>query len=145
MERLGEILKKYGIVIAYIFGSQKDTGLNYLLGKKVEVDETSDLDIGLLLKSLPSNMYRFYGDLYYELLEVFEPFNIDIVFLNEVNYLMKYEIICGHRIYTEDEESADEYEEIVMKIASDLAFKQKLFEEDFLEALENGHFEIKLK
>ncbi|MGB9682168.1 MAG: hypothetical protein ACP5RW_00645 [bacterium] len=65
-------------------------------------------------------MYRFYGDLYYELSEVFEPFNIDIVFLNKVNYLMKYEIICGYRIYTEDEE-------IVVKIASDLAFKQKLF------------------
>jgi hypothetical protein len=145
MERLIEIFKKYSISIAYLFGSQREIGLEYLLGKKVEIDKTSDLDIGLLLKSLPSDMYRFYGDLYYELSEVFEPFNIDIVFLNEVNYLMKYEIICGHRIYAEDEEFADEYEEIVVKIASDLAFKQKLFEEDFLEAIEDGHFEIKLK
>lgn len=145
MERLVDIFKRYGISIAYLFGSQKDVGLNYLLGKEVRISETSDLDIGLLLKSYPSDMYRFYGDLYYELSMVLEPFEVDITFLNEVDYLMKYEIITGYRIYAEDETFVDEYEEIVMKIASDLAFKQRLFEKDFLEAIENGHFEIELK
>ncbi len=68
----------------------------------------------------------------------FEPFNIDIVILNEVDYLMKFEIIKGYRIYAEDEKNADDYEEIVMKFAEDVAFKQKMFEKDFLERLKDG-------
>jgi len=32
-----------------------------------------------------------------------------------------------------------------MKFAEDINFKQKLFEKDFLEALRDGYFEIKLK
>jgi len=62
-----------------------------------------------------------------------------------VDYLIKYEIISGHRIYAEDGDFADEYEERVMKFAEDINFKQKLFEKDFLEALRDGYFEIKLK
>ena len=51
----------------------------------------------------------------------------------------------GHRTYSSDEKFADEYEENVGKFASDLSFKRKMFEKDFLEALENGYFEIELK
>ena len=90
-------------------------------------------------------MYKLYGNLYYDLSIIFEPFNIDIVFLHEANSLLKFEIIKGPCIYTLDEKFADEYEENVMKFASDLSFKRKMFEEYFLEALENGYFEIELK
>ncbi|HHV80166.1 TPA: hypothetical protein GXX44_00600 [bacterium] len=145
LDKLKGIFQKYGISIAYFFGSQKDLGLNYLSGEKVNPDPDSDLDIGLYLKSLPKNMFDFYGSLYSELSDIFEHFHIDVVFLNEVDYLIKYEIISGHRIYAEDEDFADEYEERVMKFAEDINFKQKLFEKDFLEALRDGYFEIKLK
>jgi len=90
-------------------------------------------------------MYKLHGDLYFNLSTIFEPFNIDIVFFHEVSYLLKFDIIKGRRIYTLDEEFADEYEESVMRFASDLSFKRKMFEKDFLEALENGYFEIELK
>jgi len=145
ISRLNKLFKKYEVILAYLFGSQKDSGLKYIKEQEVTIEEASDLDIGILLKNLPVNMYKLYGNLYYDLSIIFEPFNIDIVFLHEVNSLLKFEIIKGPRIYTLDEKFADEYEENVMKFASDLSFKRKMFEEDFLEALENGYFEIELK
>lgn len=145
IKRLKKIFRKYEVASAYLFGSQKDYGLKYLNEKEVAVEKKSDLDIGILLKMIPDNMYKFYGNLYYDLSNIFEPFNIDIVFLNEVNPLLRFEIIKGERIYCCDEDFADEYEERVIKFASDLSFKRKMFEKDFLEALENGYFEIELK
>ncbi|MCK4432253.1 MAG: hypothetical protein KAW19_13245 [Candidatus Aminicenantes bacterium] len=142
---LNNVFKKYNIVLAYLFGSQKDSGMKYLLDQSVEIEETSDLDIGILLETPPLHLYKFYGNLYYDLSAIFEPFNIDIIFLHEVNYLLKYEIIKGNRIYALDEEFADEYEEKITKFASDLSFKRKMFEKDFYEALENGYFEIELE
>lgn len=145
ISQLARVFKKNGIILAYLFGSQKEAGLKYLYEKKVIIEETSDLDIGILLKAPPVNMYKLYGNMYYDLSNIFDPFNIDIVFLHEANFLLKFDIIKGHRIYASDEKFADEYEEKVMKFASDLAFKRKMFEEDFLEALKNGYFEIELK
>lgn len=145
ISRLKKLFKKYEVILAYLFGSQKDSGLKYLKEQEVTIEETSDLDIGILLKKLPVNMYRLYGNLYYDLSSIFESFNIDIVFLDEVNSLLKFEIIKGHNIYTSDEKFADEYEENIVKFASDLSFKRKMFEKDFLEALRNGYFEIELK
>jgi len=145
INRLARVFKKNEILLAYLFGSQKEAGLKYLNGKKTTIEETSDLDIGILLKTPPVDMYKFYGNLYYDLSTIFEPFKADIVLLHEVNFLLKFEIIKGHRIYTSNEKFADEYEEHVMKFASDLYFKRKMFEKDFLEALKNGYFEIELK
>lgn len=142
---LCRVFEKHNVLSAYLFGSQKDSGMKYLYGQRAKTEETSDLDVGILLKTPPPRLYKFYGDLYYDLSALFEPFNVDIVFLHEVNSLLKYEIIAGHRVYALDEEFADEYEENVMKFASDLSFKRKMFEKDFYEALENGYFEIELK
>ena len=142
---LTRVFKKNEITLAYLFGSQRDAGLNYLYGEKAIIDETSDLDIGILMKTPPLSMYKFYGSIYSDVATIFDPFNIDIVFLHEVNFLLKFEIIKGHRIYAADEKFADDYEENVMRFASDLSFKRKISEEDFLEALKNGYFEIELK
>lgn len=145
ISRLNRLCEKHRVLLVYLFGSQKDAGLKYLHEQEVHIEETSDLDIGILLESPPANMYKLHGDLYFNLSTIFEQFNIDIVFFHEISFLLKYEIIKGHRIYALDEEFADEYEENVMKFASDLSFKRKMFEKDFLEALENGYFEIELK
>lgn len=142
---LNKIFQKYGVILAYLFGSQKDSGMKYLLGQSAEIEQGSDLDIALLFQSAPSHIYRFYGNVFYDLSSLFEPFNLDIVFLHEVNSLLKFEIINGHRIFCQDEDFADEYEENIIKFASDLFFKRKMFEKDFYEAIENGYFEIELK
>lgn len=145
ISRLNRLCKKHKVLLIYLFGSQKDAGLKYLNEQNVHIEKTSDLDIGILLESPPVNMYKLHGDLYLNLSAIFESFNIDIVFFHEASYLLKFDIIKGYRIYILDEEFVDEYEESVMKFASDLSFKRKMFEEDFLEALKNGYFEIELK
>jgi len=143
--KLRKIFEKFSVKLAYLFGSQQDSGLNFLKKGEKSILKNSDLDIGILLKKIPSNMYKFYGDLYHDVSELFEPFQVDIIFLNEINHLLKFEIIKGHRIFAESLNFADDYEESVMKIAADLDFKRKMFKEDFLEALKNGYIEIELE
>lgn len=140
---LPEIFKKYGVKIAYLFGSQKEKGLLFLEGKSVTTEKGSDLDIGVVFESLPENKIEVYGELYADLTEFFEPFNIDLVFLQETSPLFQYEAIKGELIYFDDEIFVDEYEEGIMKKASDLSFKKVEFEKDFFEAVRDGYFEIK--
>lgn len=142
-DELQEIFKKRRVLLAYLFGSNQEAGLRFLDGLPFEKQQTSDLDVGLLIPPSSETMYETYGNLYLELSRVFKPFDIDIVLLHEVHSLLKYEIISGHRIYAEDEQFADDYEDLVVKFASDLAVKRRMFEPDFAKAIEDGHFEIK--
>lgn len=141
---LQDVLRKHRILLAYLFGSQQDEGVEYLSGKKYKAGSRSDLDIGLLLEKFPKDIFNLYGNLYSDLSEVFAPFSIDILFLNEVGPLLRYEIIKAKRIYARNEEFADNYEEHTIKIAADLDLKRKMFEKDFYEAIRNGYFEIEL-
>ncbi len=142
MDELRRIFKKRGVSLAYLFGSLKDTGRQFLEGASYEIREPSDLDIGLLVTPSAGTLYESYGDLYLELSRVFAPFRMDIVFLHEVHSLLKFEIISGYRLYAKDEQFADDYEDIVVKFASDLAVKRRIFEPDFVKAIEDGHFKI---
>jgi predicted nucleotidyltransferase len=142
MDKLRKIFKRRGVHLAYLFGSQKDTARRFLEGASYEIREPSDLDVGLLVAPVSETLYESYGNLYLELSRVFGPFNIDIVLLHEVHSLLKFEIISGYRLYAKDEAFADDYEDLVVKFASDLAVKRRMFEPDFVKAIEDGHFEI---
>ncbi|GAB6183208.1 nucleotidyltransferase domain-containing protein [Thermodesulfovibrio hydrogeniphilus] len=142
---LDDIFKKYNVKIAYLFGSQMKEGLKFLKGEKYKVKKGSDLDIGVVFEELPTNKISVYGDLYIELSKAFDPFEIDLVFLQETDSLFQYEAIKGMLIYSEDEEFLENYEEIVMKKAEDLSFKQKEIFKDFLEAIKDGYRKIELK
>jgi len=139
---LQAIFKKNGVLLAYLFGSNQDIGRRYLEDYSYEAQESSDLDVGLLIAPSSETMYDTYGNLYLELSRVFAPFHLDIVLLHEVHSLLKFEMISGYRIYAEDEQFADDYEDLVVKFASDLAVKRRMFESDFVKAIEDGHFEI---
>jgi len=139
---LRAIFKKNDVLLAYVFGSNQDSGTRFLEGSPGKAHEPSDMDIGLLIAPSSRTLYESYGSLYLELSRFFAPFRIDIVLLHEVHSLLKFDIISGCRIYAEDEQFADDYEDLVMKFASDLAVKRRMFESDFVEAIEDGHFEI---
>jgi predicted nucleotidyltransferase len=141
-ETLIGLLKKYHVKIAYIFGSQKESGIAFLNDRNSTIDERADLDIGVVFEKLPTDTFGVYGEIYASLSILFEPFNIDLVFLQETDTLFQYEAIKGELIYCEDENFLDEYEELVMKMASDLSFKKAEFERDFIEAVKDGYFEI---
>ena len=141
-DELRAVLKKNGVVLAYLFGSNQDIGKRFLEGPSDEAGETSDLDVGLLITPSSQTTYESYGNLYLELSRIFAPFKVDLVLLHEVHSLLKFEIISGHRIYAKDEQFADDYEDLIAKFASDLAVKRRMFEPDFIKAIEDGYFEI---
>jgi len=136
------IAEKYGITLIYLFGSQAEKGANYLEGTEIVLDELSDLDLAVAFEILPYNSIKIYGELYKYFSEIFEPFPIDLIFMDEVDTLFQYEIIKGVRIFEKDEFSADEFEEIVMKKAEDLAFKKRILLKEILEAIKDGYFEF---
>lgn len=142
---LKSIFKEYSVSAAYLFGSQKDAGLLYIEGRKVAVEKESDLDMGITFLQPPEDVYQIYGSMYAVLSKIFKPFNVDIVFMHEVSFIFKFEIIKGHRIYAINSHAADDDEDIITKFASDLSFKRKMFEPDFYEALKDGYFEIELQ
>jgi hypothetical protein len=145
MKTLSELFRKHGVNIAYLFGSQKEIGVAFLSNMEKEIAEVSDLDIGVVFGQMPNKIFDIYCELYADISIIFEPFAVDLVFLQETDALFQYEAIKGHLIYCEDESFLDDYEEIVMKRASDLSSKKPEFEKDFMEALKNGYFEIEYR
>jgi len=140
-----KIAKKYGIALIYLFGSQSENGARYLQGNDINTEKLSDLDLAVSFKIIPSHPMKIYGALYKELSEVFEPFNIDLVFMHEVDILFQYEIIKGIRIFEKNASFADELEEMVMKRAEDLAFKKRIMNREILEAIEDGYIEFEYR
>ena len=141
-DQIKAIAKKYGITLVYLFGSEAETGKTYFEGGKVRPRPFSDLDVAVAFeKTLPEPM-ETYGHLYRELSEIFEPFNLDLLFIQEVNTLFQCEIIKGIRIYARDEFDADEFEEGIMKRSEDLAYKKRILDRDIMEAVENGYIEF---
>ena len=141
--KIRNIAKRYGIALVYLFGSQAENGARYLAGDKIiRVEDLSDLDVAVAFENIPSEAIKIYGALYKELSEIFAPFYIDLVFMHEMETLFQYEIIKGERIFNKDEFSTDEFEEKIMKMAEDLAFKQRIMNKEILEAIEDGYFEF---
>ncbi len=140
-----KIAEKYGISLIYLFGSQAENGAKYLKADNAAADDLSDLDLAVYFKESLSNPMKIYGALYKEFSEVFEPFYIDLIFMHEVEILFQYEIIKGIRIFEKKESLADEFEEMIMKRAEDLAFKKKILNREILEAIEDGYIEFEYR
>lgn len=131
------------IVISYLFGSQREIGAAYLSGNEVILEEGSDLDLGVVFRSFPQDTYDAYGKLYSDIESYFRPFELDIVFLQETDPLFQYEAIKGHLLYYEKESMLDNYEEYVLKLASDQSFKREEFQKDIIEAIKHGYIKVK--
>ncbi|MGB7297088.1 MAG: nucleotidyltransferase domain-containing protein [Candidatus Aminicenantales bacterium] len=137
-----KLAEEYGIILVYLFGSQAEKGAKYLQGAKIRPEEFSDLDVAVAFENPPSNAVKIYGRLYKDLSEVFDCFSVDLIFTHEVDTLFQYEIIKGMRIFEKDASSADEFEERIMKMAEDLAFKKRILNKEILEAIKDGYFEF---
>ncbi|MBI5187627.1 MAG: nucleotidyltransferase domain-containing protein [Nitrospirae bacterium] len=136
------IAERYGITLIYLFGSQADKGRRYLEGEDVRLDAFSDLDVAVTFENPPTEAIKIYGVIYKEISEIFDPFNIDLIFMHEVGALFQYEIIKGVRVYEKDRHLTDEFEEGIMKRAEDLLFKKRIFDDEVMEAIEDGYIEF---
>ena len=140
---LESICRRYGVGLVYLFGSQAEAGKRYLDGEAVKPEAGSDLDVGVVFLEPPATAVPVYGDLYAELAGLLEPFEVDLVFLHEVSALFRHQAILGKAAYIADEGFQEDYEERVLKEAADLGFKKRIFDEEVLEAIRDGYFEIK--
>lgn len=142
-EALGEICRRYGLGLVYLFGSQAEVGERYLEGDAFLPVRGSDLDVGVVFINPPDSAVPIYGELYAELSSLLDPFEVDLVFLHEVDSLFRYQVILGELVYAVNEAFQEEFEERVMKEAADLRFKKRIFDEEVLEAIRDGYFEVK--
>jgi len=140
-----DLARKFDCVLIYLFGSQAERGKRYLEGEEISPDAYSDLDVAVALRNLPTGTIKIYGEIYKEISEIFGPFNIDLIFIQEMSPLFQYEVIKGVRIYEVDERIAEEFEEGVMKRAEDLIFKKRILDREIMEAIENGYFEFEYR
>jgi predicted nucleotidyltransferase len=146
MKQIEQICKKYNVALCYLFGSQKEEGKALLEGKHVELKDTeSDIDFAVLFKIPPQNGIEVYAALSLDLQGLVSPFKADLLFLHEVDHLIKLEAIKGINVYSLDQGYREIYEEKVMMFASDELEIFKLNERDFLEAIDNGYFEFEYK
>ena len=141
-QSIKKIADKHDILSIYLFGSQAEAGIRYMGGETVIPETHSDLDVAVAFEKPPADVIRQYGMLYQEFSDIFDPFNLDLIFMQEVNALFQYEILKGIRIYEKNIESVDEFEERIMKRAADLQFTKKALDKEIMEAIEDGYIEF---
>jgi len=103
-----EICKKFNIGIVYMFGS-------FALGIETE---KSDIDIGIVFKdnSYISKRLDIYSKLYKVFSDIFPKREVDIVFLNDANLSLKFEVVTtGKVIYAESINYVMDYKEKIIK------------------------------
>ncbi|MBU4372397.1 MAG: nucleotidyltransferase domain-containing protein [Proteobacteria bacterium] len=141
-DKIHTIARAYDLSLIYLFGSQAIPGHQYLKGIEVAPDGLSDLDIAVAFQNPPTLPMETYGHLYRNMGKIFDPFDIDLIFVHEVDILLQYEIIKGVRIYGADESFADQFEERIMKLAGDLIVKKRMMDCEIMEAIEDGYFQF---
>jgi len=128
------ICRKFNIALLYLFGSQKARAIQ-LLKEKNEIinDPLTDIDIGVVFKhSLPVGRLRLllYSKLYNELEDVFLPYKLDLIFLEENHSVFQAEAVKGYCLYSSNAEIKDAYEEEILRRACDFKpFLEKYYEE----------------
>ncbi|HAG08844.1 MAG TPA: DNA polymerase subunit beta [Desulfotomaculum sp.] len=125
---------KYGVALIYLFGSQAREGTKILAGEKVMIeDPLTDLDVGVVteepLPKLPQRL-KFYAALYNDLEDLFKPFCLDLVLLEENHSVFQLEAIKGICVYQISEEKQDTYEMMILRRAADFRpFLEKYLQE----------------
>ena len=134
---LREICQKHNIKLAYLFGSQVDKGLSILEGKVVSIcDPLTDLDVGVVTREPlppPAKRSHLYAKLAVDLSDLFEPFPLDLVFLEENHSVFQAEALKGQCIYASSEEEKDNYELNVLRRAADFRPFLEMFLKEALE------------
>ena len=137
LERLKKICQKYNIALAYLFGSQKENALRILEDKDVSInDPLADIDVGIVFSYDIENVkerYKLYGDIYNELEELFKPYPLDLIFLQESHSVFQVEALKGICIYSVSEEFKDNYEMMILRRAADFKYVLEKYIEEALE------------
>lgn len=78
LDKLNMSFQKYGVKMAYLFGSQKEKGIEFLRRRAVESGKGSDLDIGVVFEKVADKTFLVYGEIYADLVDIFQPFHLEL-------------------------------------------------------------------
>lgn len=137
IEKLREISQKYNIALVYLFGSQKESSVKILNGEKVDInDPLADIDVGIVfsqdIESIPER-HKVYSNIYNDLEDLFLPYHLDLVFLQECHSVFQTEALLGICVYSISEEFKDEYEMMVLRRSADFKYVLDKYSEEALE------------
>ena len=137
IEKLREICQKYNIALVYLFGSQKENSLKLLNGEKVDIkDPLADIDVGIVfsqdIESIPDR-HKVYSNIYNDFEDLFLPYHLDLVFLQECHSVFQTEALLGICVYSISEEFKDEYEMMVLRRSADFKYVLDKYTEEALE------------
>jgi len=148
-ERFNSICRRYKVQLAFLYGSLAEAGHRYLLGKEnaSDSDPHSDLDLGVVFMwggalSNVREKLRLYGHLSDDLSALFSPFQLDLVFLEETDYLVQYEAIKGINVFKRSNITLADYKERVLKYAVDWKFEMDRFHEEVRKAIREGQIVV---
>lgn len=151
-ERFKSICQKYNVKLAFLFGSMAEAGYRFLLekGEAFPSDPYSDLDLGAvflnpeIFKNTRTKL-RLYGYLLEDVLTLFYPFRLDLVFLEETDYLIQYEAIRGINVFKQSDFILADYVERVLKYGADWKFEVDRFHREVMEAIREGQVVVDYK
>ena len=131
--------KKYDIGLVYLFGSQQKQAYQLLKNdtEHINVDDPlTDVDVGVVflfdLTGTKQN-HKLYSAVYNELEELFRPYRLDLVFLQECHSVFQTEGLKGICIYSDSEDFKDKYEMSVLRRAADFKYVLDLYTKEVLE------------
>lgn len=123
LELINDLAVKNDIALVYIFGSRVKTGLDILNGAPEKNDDPlADIDIGVVFSSglpSPGRMPEQYSSIYNQLEDLFAPFPVDLVFLQETHSVFQANAVCGRCVYSLSPDIKETYEENVLRRAAD--------------------------
>lgn len=96
-----KIFENYPNILAvYLFGSYLENPAN-----------ARDIDLAVLTKDNKSSPVNLYMELYPSLAEIFNPLDVDLLFLQNASLPLSFEIISqGKVIYSSNEDNRTDYE-----------------------------------
>ena len=107
-KRLKSIFIQNKVILAYLFGSQAEAGLEIIKGKTITTgDPLADLDLGVVFGCPlppPEERVQLYANLHNLLSELFLPFPLDLVFLQEQHSVFQANAVTGICIHAQDEQ-----------------------------------------
>jgi len=137
LQKLIRICKKYNIALCYLFGSQKENALKILKKEEANIkDPLADIDVGIVFNKNIEDIqerYKLYANIYNEMEEIFKPYKLDLVFLQECHSVFQVEAIKGICVYSISEEFKDNYETMILRRYADFKYILDKFYEEALE------------
>lgn len=136
-DHIRSICKHHRVGLLYLFGSKNTTALTILKDGLVEIsDPMTDADVGVVfLFDLfeHTKHYLLYSTLYNQLEDLFNPFQLDLVFLQECHSVFQFEAIKGICVYKKSQEIQDQFEMNVLRRLPDFKYVLEQYEKEILE------------